>query len=60
MEIIRLNAAHGAEIRGVNLSESLSPEIVASIRQAWHANPVLLFREQNLDDPQLMTFAGYF
>ena len=60
MEIIRLNAAHGAEIRGVNLSDSLSPEIVESIRQAWHANPVLLFREQNLDDPQLMTLAGYF
>jgi taurine dioxygenase len=60
MEVIRLNAAHGAEIRGVNLSDPLSPETVESIRQAWHANPVLLFRQQELGDPQLMTLAGYF
>ena len=60
MEIIRLNAAHGAEIRGINLSAPLSPDTVKSIRQAWHANPVLLFRQQELSDPQLMTLAGYF
>lgn len=60
MDTIRLNAPHGAEIRGVNLSEPLSAEIVDGIRQAWRDNPVLLFREQSLDDAQLMAFTRNF
>ncbi len=60
MEIIRLNAPVGAEIRGLDLSKALSSTTVSTIRQAWWDNPVLLFRGQDLDDPQLMTLAGYF
>ena len=56
MELIRFNAPHGAEIRNLDLSQPMSEETVESVRSAWHENPVLLFRGQNLDD-QLMALA---
>ena len=60
MEVIRLNAPHGAEIRGIDLSQPLPIEIIRAVRSAWHDNPVLLFREQHLDDSQLMGLAQNF
>ena len=60
MEVIRLNAPHGAEIRGIDLSQPMPIEIIEAVRSAWHDNPVLLFREQHLDDSQLMGLAQNF
>jgi len=60
MEVIRLNAPHGAEIRGLDLSKPMSHETVGAVRSAWCDNPVLLFREQELDDAQLMGLALNF
>ena len=60
MELIRFNAPHGAEIRNLDLSQPMSEETVESVRSAWHENPVLLFRGQNLDDQQLMALARNF
>ena len=60
MEIIRLNAPHGAEIRGLDLAEPMTPETGEAVRGAWHDNPVLLFRGQDLDDQQLMSLARNF
>ena len=53
MEIIRLNAPVGAEIRGLDLSKALSSTTVSTIRQAWWDNPVLLFRGQDLDEAEV-------
>ncbi|MEE2687817.1 MAG: TauD/TfdA family dioxygenase [Pseudomonadota bacterium] len=60
MEVIRLNAPHGAEIRGLDLSKPMPDETIGSVRSAWYDNPVLLFREQKLDDAQLMGLARNF
>lgn len=60
METIKLNAPLGAEIRGLDLSQPMPPETVDAVRAAWHANPVLLFRNQDLDDQQLIALAENF
>ena len=53
MEIIASGRALGAEVRGVDMREALSPADVAAIRQAWHDHLVLVLRGQHgasLDD----------
>ncbi len=60
MEVIRLNAPHGAELRGLDLSKPMPPETVEAMRRAWWEHPVLLIREQNLNDGQLMDLARNF
>lgn len=50
----------GAEIRGVDLSRPLSDGDFARIYQAWLDHLVLLFRNQDLTDPQLIAFSRRF
>src|SRR4029450_9119276 len=50
----------GAEIRGVNISESLSPEVVAEIRQAFLDHLVIFFRDQKLTPQEQLAFAKRF
>ena len=60
---IRVNptgAALGADIIGVDLSRPMSEEISRQIKDAWHAHLVLRFREQSLDDPNLIQFTRQF
>ena len=35
MEVIRLNAPHGAELRGLDLSKPMSSEVLEAVRRAW-------------------------
>jgi taurine dioxygenase len=49
----------GAEVRGVDLRHLAEREF-AVIRRAWLDNSVLLFRGQQLDDPELIAFARRF
>lgn len=60
VEIQRLEAALGAEIRGVDLSRPLSPEDRQAIHDAWMEHLVLLFRGQTLSDDQLIAFSRNF
>ncbi|HEM46806.1 MAG TPA: TauD/TfdA family dioxygenase [Alphaproteobacteria bacterium] len=60
MNIIPSGAALGAEIRGLDLSRPLEAETVAAIKAAWDEHLVLVFREQNLSDPQLIAFSRHF
>jgi taurine dioxygenase len=53
-------AALGADIEGVDLSGSLSPETMAAIKAAWGENLVLRFRGQSLSDDDLMRFSRQF
>jgi taurine dioxygenase len=53
-------AALGADIGGVDLAGSLSPETMAAIREAWGNHLVLRFRGQGLGDDDLMRFSRQF
>jgi len=53
-------AALGADIESVDLAQELSPGRVEAIKQAWSDHLVLRFRDQRLDDDQLMRFSAHF
>ncbi len=50
----------GAEIVGIDLAQPLSGDTFNAIHAAWMQHQVLLFRNQNLSDPQLETFSARF
>jgi taurine dioxygenase len=52
--------AIGAEISGINLSQELSDDSIAAIRQALLDHLVVFFREQELTPRQIMAFARRF
>lgn len=49
----------GAEVRGVDLARPSAAEI-ATIKRAWYAHDVLLFRDQRLSDDDLLSFSRHF
>jgi taurine dioxygenase len=55
-----LAPALGAEVRDVDLSQTLSDETAAAIRAAWLENLVLVFRDQQLSDAALVAFSRHF
>ena len=59
-EIEALPAALGARIHGLDLSQALSPEVIANIQQAIDHFAVLVFPQQMLDDETQIRFACYF
>jgi taurine dioxygenase len=50
-------AALGAEIGGVDLTDTLPDHVVAEIRQAWLDHVVIFFRDQCLGPGQFLAFA---
>jgi taurine dioxygenase len=56
---LRTGRAFGAEISGVDL-RTISDAGFAAIHQAWIGHQVLLFRDQALDDPDLIAFSRRF
>ena len=58
MEIRKLTAAIGAEIRGVDLKQQLGDDAIAAIRRAWLEHCVVFFRDQDLSPAQFMRFAA--
>ena len=60
MEVRPLDAALGAEIRGVDLSKSLDGRTKDAVLAAWHAHGALLIRNQKITDPQLIEFSRLF
>jgi taurine dioxygenase len=55
-----LSPALGAEIIGVDLSQTVSDELFANILQCWHDNIVVLFRDQHLSEADQVRFAEHF
>lgn len=53
-------AALGADIAGVDLSQSLSGVTFARILEAWHEHLVLRFRDQQMTDDDLLRFSRHF
>ena len=60
MQVIPTGAALGAEVRGIDLTQSLSAEEFDAIEQAWLDHSVLLFRDQTLTDDELIRFSQHF
>ena len=60
MEIIKSGLALGAEIKGIDLSKDLNDQQVNDINKAWDENLVLVFKNQNLTDPDLIKFSKNF
>ena len=60
IEIHKMPAACGAEIRGVDLTRPLDPETVSQIQKAWDENIVLVFRGQEVSQEDQLRFASYF
>lgn len=60
IEVIPTGAALGAEMRGLDLREPLSPETFDAVQQAWYDHTVLLFRGQRLSDDDLIRFSSHF
>ena len=55
-----IHSVVGAEVRGVDLSQPLSADGFAQIRQALDKHQMLLLRDQNLDQESLLAFARHF
>ena len=60
IQISPRDAALGAAISGIDLSQTLDSDTVENLRNAWHEHIVLIFHDQNLTDPQLLDFTRYF
>ena len=50
----------GAEVLGVDLSRTLDAATAETIRQAWYANCILLFRGQDISEEQQVAFGSTF
>ncbi len=50
----------GGDVRGIDLSRPLSDDQAAELRSHWTRHGVLRFRDQRLDDDQLMQFSANF
>lgn len=60
LQVDKLDAALGAEVRGIDLREPLDPALVDALRGLLFEHQVLFFRGQNLDDEQHIEFASNF
>jgi taurine dioxygenase len=60
LQIRPLSPSLGAEILGVDLSQPLSADLFESIRDCWHDNIVVLFRDQHLSEADQVRFAERF
>ena len=60
MNLIKSNKTLAAEIKNIDLSEDLNKDQIAFIQKAWDENLVLIFKNQELKDLQLIKFSKYF
>jgi alpha-ketoglutarate-dependent taurine dioxygenase len=60
VSVRNLDAALGAEISGVDVSEPLPKADIDAIEEAWRERLVVVFRDQTLSDPELIAFSKNF
>jgi taurine dioxygenase len=59
IEIVPLTDTIGAEVRGVDLSRPVPPDVATQLQDAWHAHVLLLFRDQELSDENLKSSTNW-
>ncbi len=59
LEIVPLSKHIGAEVKGVDLT-NISDDQFEAIHEAWLKHLVLVFRDQDLSDPALISFSARF
>ncbi len=60
IEVEPITGACGCEIRGVDLSKPLEPEVLAEVMAAFEHFLVIMFRDQTLTPEQHKAFSRYF
>jgi taurine dioxygenase len=60
LDVVPLTRHIGAEIRGIDLRDTLDAETVRAIHQAWLDHLVLVFRGQQFSQADLIRATGYF
>ncbi|MDH7796090.1 MULTISPECIES: TauD/TfdA family dioxygenase [unclassified Beijerinckia] len=60
ISVQKLHPTIGAEVQGVDLSKPVDSETAAVIRRAFEDHAVLVFRDQQLDEPAQLAAAGLF
>ena len=56
-EIYKLSKSLGAEVKGIDLHETLKPSIKTKLNDAFVENIILVFRNQNLNAQQFLAAA---
>jgi len=60
LDVVPLSKHIGAEIKGIDLRDTLAPEVVEAIHRAWLDHAVLVFRGQNFSQEDLLRVTAYF
>jgi alpha-ketoglutarate-dependent taurine dioxygenase len=60
IEVTPLHPTLGAEVRGVDLSRPVPPEVFAEIEAAFNRHGILVFPDQPLTDEQQLAFSRLF
>src|SRR5690348_12283773 len=60
LEVRKVTARIGAEVRGVDPGRELEPHVVAAVRAAVSEHKALVFRDVDLDDDGQQRFARAF
>ncbi len=60
LDVIPLSGTIGAVIGGLDLSQPLSPDIIAAVRKVWLDRKVVFFPEQDLNPDRHLAFAAQF
>jgi alpha-ketoglutarate-dependent taurine dioxygenase len=57
IELVPLHSTLGAEVRGVDLTRPVTPEVFAEIDAAFNRHGVLVFPQQPVTDEQQLAFS---
>ena len=60
LDIQPFDAALGAEVRGVDLAQTLDDATFGAVEQAYNDHSILLFRDQTIDEAQQLAFSRRF
>jgi len=60
LDVVPLSPNIGAEVRHIDLRETLAPDTIKAIRQTWLDHAVILFRNQELSQEDLLRVTSYF
>lgn len=58
LKVSRLGKTFGAIVEGINLGKDTDPDTMAEVKKLWAEHQLLLFRNQDLNEEQLVAFSG--